>query len=96
MKKHLRKYLKKYLKKILILSRIYDGYKASKYFNRKYFEIFKWMFTSREDTNYTYELTDKNKLELLCTIQVVTEIEIHTLKNILMKLAAIMNSRNFS
>ncbi len=54
------------------------------------------MFTSREDTNYTYELTDKNKLELLCTIQVVTEIEIHTLKNILMKLAAIMNSRNFS
>ena len=49
-----------FLKKILILRRIKDGLFATRYFNKKYLQIIKWMFTSKEDTNFTYDLEDKN------------------------------------
>ena len=52
--------MKKFLKKILILRRIKDGIYATKYFNNKYFQILRWTLNSREDTNYTYDLTDQN------------------------------------
>ena len=53
-----------FLKKILILRRIKDGVFATRYFNKKYLQIIKWMFTSKEDTNFTYDLEDKNLNEL--------------------------------
>ena len=49
-----------FLKKILILIRIKDGLFATRYFNKKYLQIIKWMFTSKEDTSFTYDLEDKN------------------------------------
>lgn len=33
---------------------------ATTYFNRRYLQILKWGFCSREDTNLTYDLTDSN------------------------------------
>ena len=56
--------MKKVLKKILIIRRIKDGLYATKYFNKKYFEILRWVINSKEDTNYTYDLTDQNLKEL--------------------------------
>ena len=53
-----------FLKKILILRRIKDGLFAIRYFNKKYLQIIKWMFNSKEDTNFTYDLEDKNLNEL--------------------------------
>ena len=56
--------MKKFLKKILVIRRIKDALYATKYFNKKYFEIFKWAINSKEDTNYTYDLTHQNLHEL--------------------------------
>ena len=56
--------MKKLLKKIFILRRIKDGLYATKYFNKKYFQILRWTLNSKEDTNYTYDLTDQNLDEL--------------------------------
>ena len=61
--------LRKFIKKIKPFRRLYDAFLATKYFNTKYLQILKWMFISNEDTNYTYNLTDKNNLELLKTIE---------------------------
>jgi hypothetical protein len=63
--------MKKYIKKIKPLKRIYDGYIATKYFNLKYFKILKWLFSSNEDTNYTYGLTKKNIDELNKILEIV-------------------------
>lgn len=49
-------------------------YNASQYYNKKYWQILKWGFTSNEDTNYTYDLTAENILYLAQTIAVVTNI----------------------
>ena len=72
--------MKKLFKNILFLRRIWDGYVASKYFNTKYLQILKWIYRSREDTNYTYDLKKKNKLELLALLKVVTKQKISILK----------------
>ena len=56
--------MKKYLKKILLVRRIKDGLYATKYFNKKYIEILRWVINSREDTNYTYDLSHQNLHEL--------------------------------
>ena len=42
--------MKKILNKIYFLRRIYNGYIATKYYNKKYFQILKWIFFSKEDT----------------------------------------------
>lgn len=42
------------------------------YYNKKYPQIFKWVFNSREDANFTYDLTDGNILYLAQTLAVVT------------------------
>ena len=60
------------LKKIWLLNFLRRTYSASSYFNRKYWQIFKWGFSSKEDTNYTYDLTPSNILYLAKTIAVVT------------------------
>ena len=52
--------LKKFIKTFKIIRRLYDAYIASRYFNIKYVKIIKWMLNSNEDTNYTYDLEEKN------------------------------------
>ena len=65
--------MKKIIKRIKVLRRLYDAYIASRYFNKKYLEIFKWAINSNEDTNYTYKLTKKNHLELIKIFEVIFE-----------------------
>jgi hypothetical protein len=45
---------------------------ATSYYNKRYIQIFKWGFQSRENTNYTYDLTERNILYLVQTISIVT------------------------
>jgi predicted O-methyltransferase YrrM len=43
------------------------------YYNKKYVQILKWGLNSRENANYTYDLTESNLLYLAQTISVVTQ-----------------------
>jgi len=63
------------LKRVWFLNFVRRLFRASKYFNKKYFQILKWGFTSNEDTNYTYDLTDDNLIYMAQTISVVTKID---------------------
>ena len=67
--------MKKLLKKNLILRRIKDGLYATKNFNKKYYQILKWTLNSREDTNYTYDLTDQNLDELYKLLESIFNIK---------------------
>lgn len=67
------------LKKVWILNFLRRIYMASKYFNKKYWAIFKWGWTSREDTNFTYNLTPDNIKYLAHTISVVTKVDYNTI-----------------
>ena len=60
------------LKRIWIFSFIRRICYASKYYNKKYSQIIKWGFASKEYTTYTYHLTEDNLLNLAQTISVVT------------------------
>jgi len=71
----------RFLKRIWFLNFVRRLYTASKYYNKKYIQIIKWGFTSREDTNYTYHLKDENKNYLAQTISVVTGIDFQTIKS---------------
>lgn len=66
--------MKNFFKKILLIRRIKDGLYATKYFNKKYFEIFRWVINSKEDTNYTYDLTDQNLKELYKLLEIIFNI----------------------
>ena len=50
-------------------------YIASKYYRKKYLEILKWGFTSKEDTNFTYHLTSDNISYLAHTVAVVSKVD---------------------
>lgn len=73
--------LKKRLKKIWILNFCRRVYFATRYFNKKYIDILKWGFSSNEDTNFTYNLTDDNILYLALTISQVTQKDYKTILN---------------
>ena len=73
--------MKRIIKKFLFLRRIKDGLLATKYFNIKYFQIFKWLFKSREDTNYTYDLTDQNLNELYKLLENIFEVDYNEIKS---------------
>lgn len=62
------------LKKIWILNFFRRLHIASRYFNKKYVQIVKWGFSSREDTNFTYDLTPDNISYLAHTISAVTKL----------------------
>ncbi len=47
---------------------------ASRSYNFRYGQILRWGFGSREDTNFTYELTDDNLLYLAHTVAVVAQV----------------------
>ncbi len=63
----------RFLKKIWVLNFLRRIFKASKVPNRKYAQILKWGIHSREDTNYTYHLTEINRGYLADFISVVTQ-----------------------
>lgn len=69
------------LKKIWILNFIRRIYYATKVFNSKYWQILKWGITSKEDTNYTYDLKPGNMMYLAKTISVVTGADFKTVLN---------------
>jgi hypothetical protein len=64
-----------FLKKIPVLNSARRIYNASKYYNKKYWQILKWGFKSKEESNYTYELAPCNKQYLASTISVVTRVD---------------------
>ena len=63
----------RFLKRIWILNFIRRLYIGSRYLNKKYGDLIKWGFTSREDTNFTYHITKDNIAYLAHTIAVVTK-----------------------
>jgi hypothetical protein len=67
------------LKRNRFLSFFRRTYYASTYYNRKYGQILRWGITSREDTNFTYDLTEANIIYLAQTISVVTGIDYKTI-----------------
>ena len=62
------------LKRVWILNFFRRIYVASRYYNRKYLQIIKWGFRSREYTNFTYHLTEDNLSYLAHIIAVVTKL----------------------
>jgi predicted O-methyltransferase YrrM len=48
---------------------------AMSYYNKKYIQILKWGINSKENANYTYDLTEANILYLAQTISVVTQVD---------------------
>src|ERR1700722_15682673 len=49
---------------------------AMSYYNKKYIQILKWGIHSKENTNYTYDLTERNMLYLAQTISIVTGVDV--------------------
>jgi hypothetical protein len=48
---------------------------AMSYYNKKYIQILKWGVNSKENANYTYDLTESNIFYLAQTISVVTQVD---------------------
>lgn len=63
------------LKRIWLLSFFRRLWNATTVFNFRYWQILKWGFTSREDTNYTYDLTEDNIQYLAGTLALVLDQE---------------------
>jgi len=55
-------------------------YYATTYYNKYYLRILKWIFESKEDTNFTYDLTDDNKLVLA---QFISHVASTSLKDVI-------------
>ena len=60
------------LKKFWLLNFLRRLVQATKYYNKKYVQILRWGIKSREDTNYTYDISDKNIHYLAHMIAVAT------------------------
>jgi len=73
--------MKKFLKKFLLIRRIKDGLFATRYFNQKYFQILRWMIHSKEDTNFTYDLTKQNLDELYKLLESIFELNYSKIKD---------------
>ncbi len=71
----------RFLKKIWILNFTRRVYNASKIYNKRYWQILKWGIKSREDTNYTYHLSETNIRYLANTIAVVTKVDYQIILN---------------
>jgi predicted O-methyltransferase YrrM len=61
------------LRNVRVLNFFRRIFNASNHFNKKYLKILIWGFESKEDTNYTYDLTEDNILYLAHTISIVTK-----------------------
>ena len=87
-----------FLSKVLIIRRIKDGIFATKYFNKKYFQIIKWMVNSKEDTNFTYDLKEENLNELYKLLEIIFDENFEQIKKYSEELLnfSINNERNFA
>lgn len=61
------------LKKYRLLNFFRRVWLASKYYNKKYSQILSWGLKSREDTNFTYHITEDNLKYLALLISSVTQ-----------------------
>jgi Methyltransferase domain len=68
--------MKQIVKKIPVLLKTYLFFSrfrlATSYYNNKYRLIFNWLFSSKEHTNFTYDLTESNYKYLANLISIVT------------------------
>lgn len=62
-----------FLKELWIVRFLYRIFYAFGYYNKKYWQILKWGFSSNEHTNFTYDLTNDNLLYLSHLIAVCTK-----------------------
>lgn len=62
----------RFLKRIWIFNFLRRICSGMRYYNKRYLEIIKWGFASREDTNYTYHITADSISYLAHSIAVVT------------------------
>jgi len=76
-----RNVLKRMLRRSTLLNIFPRIFYAMRYFNHKYPEIVKWGFLSREDTNYTYNLTNDNLLYLANMVAIVCKISFQDIKS---------------
>lgn len=60
-----------YIRKTKIINYFPRIFNAMSYYNKKYLQIINWGFSSNEDTNYTYDLTEDNLIYLAHTISIV-------------------------
>ncbi|MFN6946401.1 MAG: class I SAM-dependent methyltransferase [Cytophagaceae bacterium] len=63
------------LKGIWVLNFIRRIFRATKYFDNRYWEVLKWGISSKEDTNFTYHLSPDNIKYLAHTIAAVTRVD---------------------
>ena len=73
--------LKKKLKRIAFLNFCRRVFSASKNVNKKYLQIIKWGIKSKEDTNFTYKITEENRMYLALTISLVTKKDYEEIHN---------------
>ena len=69
------------LKRIWFLNFVRRIAFASTFFNKKYIAILKWGVTSREDTNFTYELTEGNINFMAHAVATVTKKDFKTVRS---------------
>jgi len=62
----------RFLKGIRAFNAVRRFGRASTYYNSKYLQIFKWTIQSKEDTNYTYFITDDSKLNIANAVAIAT------------------------
>jgi len=63
------------VKRIWIVNFSRRLFRASSYYNGRYFQILKWGFSSNEFTNFTYFITEENLITLAQTVAFVTKKE---------------------
>lgn len=64
----------KILKQFWIFNLIRRLFTASRYYNKKYWQIIKWAFKSKEYTNFTYNISALNVAYLANTISIVSNV----------------------
>ncbi len=62
-----------------ILLTVFRAKEAGRYFRKPVINLFKWLFNSRETTNFTYDLEENNKCYLASLIADVTNIEFNVI-----------------
>ncbi len=83
------------LKRIWFFNFIRRLYIASKYYNKKYCQIIKWGFSSREDTNFTYNLGSDNLLYLAQTVALVTKTDFSDIMEYINEAEANIELKNY-
>lgn len=68
---------------------------AASYYNKKYFQILKWGFSSKEDTNFTYPLTERNIQYLAYLISNITSINFNEIEKYIKEVSKDKNLANF-